>query len=296
MNAGVLLTMVRDAPDGGFISIVNSLFAPRVSSGGMVIFSLACSFGSSRLSVSTLRIHDRTIVTFSECCRMIFRISDLSDLKKLTITKIIDHISLEDFLQEKSVMKNILLCPTNAIDIEKKKISDKCIDCGVCWANNRHKIMKDMKTPNYEAFKSYIVKEKMFIYKWLGLILSDYSGINIKSTGFSRTKRIPFIVKRENVLYIFKSIRDIADIENGTITLSNFGVTGISAGFPIIRNSEACIIGLGAIKNKLEMIDNKIQNRFIVNLVVSFDHRIVDGIYVCNFINKIKQLLENNEV
>ncbi len=89
---------------------------------------------------------------------------------------------------------------------------------------------------------------------------------------------------------------DIADIENGTITLSNFGVTGISAGFPIIRNSEACIIGLGAIKNKLEMIDNKIQNRFIVNLVVSFDHRIVDGIYVCNFINKIKQLLENNEV
>lgn len=152
---------------------------------------------------------------------MIFKLKNSDDMENLTVTKIIDHSPLKDFLQNSSKPKKVILCPTNAIDIDNKEMSEKCIDCGVCWVNNTQKIEKMANTPDYNSFKSYMLKEKMFVYKWLSLILSDYSGINIKSTGFSRTKRIPLIAKEERTLYIFKSIRNIADFDDANYELDD---------------------------------------------------------------------------
>lgn len=152
---------------------------------------------------------------------MTFKIIDSNNLENLTTISIIDYISLEDFLQMKTKLKNIILCPTNAIDIEKKEISKKCIDCGICWVNNKYKIERSKIISDYLNFESYILKEKMFVYRWFSLILLDYSGINIKSKGFSRTKRIPLIIKKDKVLYIFKSIRDVADLDKANYELDD---------------------------------------------------------------------------
>ena len=152
---------------------------------------------------------------------MIFKINDLTDLKKFNVAQIIEHTSLKDFLSMKSNMKSILLCPTNAIDIESGNISNKCIDCGVCWVKNKDKVIKISDNPDYESFKSYIDKEKMYVYRWLSQISANYSGINITSTGFSRIKRIPLIIKKEKILYLFKSIRNIADIKEAEYELND---------------------------------------------------------------------------
>ncbi len=83
------------------------------------------------------------------------------------------------------------------------------------------------------------------------------------------------------------------DVKEGTITLTNFGMTGIRSGLPIIRYPECAILGMGAIIKKPVVIEGKIVIRSIIEITVSFDHRLLDGIYGCGFISKIKELLES---
>lgn len=83
------------------------------------------------------------------------------------------------------------------------------------------------------------------------------------------------------------------DISSGTITLTNFGMTKVLMGFPIIKYPEACIIALGAINKKLVAIDETNQLRSTMMITLSFDHRVYDGIYACKFIKEIKSYLEN---
>ena len=82
------------------------------------------------------------------------------------------------------------------------------------------------------------------------------------------------------------------DLEKGTVTLSNFGMSKVLMGFPIIKYPEAAIIAMGAIKKKPLVIDDEIKIRLVLKLTLSFDHRVFDGIYACRFINEIKNYLE----
>ncbi|MCI5052012.1 MAG: 2-oxo acid dehydrogenase subunit E2 [Simkaniaceae bacterium] len=82
------------------------------------------------------------------------------------------------------------------------------------------------------------------------------------------------------------------DVQEGTITLTNFGMTGVSIGVPIIRHPEVAIIGLGAMQKKVvAMPDNSIAIRKMVNVTLTFDHRVLDGIYACGFLNALNALL-----
>ncbi|NGX52015.1 MAG: Dihydrolipoyllysine-residue acetyltransferase component of pyruvate dehydrogenase complex [Candidatus Anoxychlamydiales bacterium] len=103
------------------------------------------------------------------------------------------------------------------------------------------------------------------------------------------------IVKHLNVLIKKAKTQTLSakDSENGTITLTNFGMTNISVGFPIIKYPQACIIGAGAIKKKPWIINDEIQIRSIINISFGFDHRVFDGIYACQFLNEMKNYLEN---
>ncbi len=102
-------------------------------------------------------------------------------------------------------------------------------------------------------------------------------------------------VKHLNVLIKKAKTQTLSakDSENGTITLTNFGMTNISVGFPIIKYPQACIIGAGAIKKKPWIINDEIQIRSIINISFGFDHRVFDGIYACQFLNEMKNYLEN---
>lgn len=86
----------------------------------------------------------------------------------------------------------------------------------------------------------------------------------------------------------------LEEISNGSITLSNFGMSKVTLGMPIIRYPEAAIIGIGAISKKIRcMENNSFKVRQIVNICLTFDHRIADGMYACSFLNSIKENLEN---
>ncbi|MDR3624823.1 MAG: dihydrolipoamide acetyltransferase family protein [Chlamydiales bacterium] len=84
------------------------------------------------------------------------------------------------------------------------------------------------------------------------------------------------------------------DVVDGTITLTNFGMTGTKHGFPIIRQPEVAIIGAGAVQKRVVVVEKDlIAIRSMMDMTLCFDHRVVDGLYGCGFINAIKEHLQN---
>lgn len=85
------------------------------------------------------------------------------------------------------------------------------------------------------------------------------------------------------------------DIQEGSITMTNFGMTGTMIGIPIIRYPEVAIVGLGAITKKVAaMPDDSIAIRSTMFVSLTFDHRVLDGIYGCGFLNALKKHLEQD--
>jgi 2-oxoglutarate dehydrogenase E2 component (dihydrolipoamide succinyltransferase) len=83
------------------------------------------------------------------------------------------------------------------------------------------------------------------------------------------------------------------EVKEGTITLTNFGISGVMIGIPIIRYPEVAIIGLGAIcKKVVARDDDTFGVRSVMNISLTFDHRVIDGMYGCGFLNSLKEHLE----
>ena len=68
-----------------------------------------------------------------------------------------------------------------------------------------------------------------------------------------------------------------ADMAGGTITITNVGVFGVDTGTPILNPGEAGIVAFGAVRKMPWVVDDEIVPRWVTQLAVSFDHRIVDG-------------------
>ncbi|MFD8491879.1 dihydrolipoamide acetyltransferase family protein [Amycolatopsis sp. NPDC059657] len=82
-----------------------------------------------------------------------------------------------------------------------------------------------------------------------------------------------------------------ADMANGTITITNVGVFGVDTGTPIINPGESAILCLGAIKDTPWVVDGEIKVRKVLQLSLSFDHRVVDGQQGSEFLADVGALL-----
>jgi 2-oxoglutarate dehydrogenase E2 component (dihydrolipoamide succinyltransferase) len=108
-----------------------------------------------------------------------------------------------------------------------------------------------------------------------------------------------------NLVNIAKAVTDLStraragklspdDVKEGTVTLTNFGMTGALMGIPIIRHPEVAIIGAGTIKKKVVVReDDALAIRQMIYLTLTFDHRVIDGIYGCQFLGALQQNLES---
>lgn len=111
--------------------------------------------------------------------------------------------------------------------------------------------------------------------------------------------------QEKNLVSIAKELADLAnrarlgklsldEIKEGTITLTNFGMNGALLGIPIIRYPEVAIIGVGAIKKTIVIKeDDSFAIRKVAYLTLTFDHRLLDGIYGSEFLSTLKNRLES---
>ena len=111
----------------------------------------------------------------------------------------------------------------------------------------------------------------------------------------------------KSVVELAKSISDVAekarikkltpdDVTNGTFSITNYGVFGTIFGTPIINQPEVAILGVGAVVKKPVVLEvdgmDTIAIRPIMNLALSHDHRLVDGMVGGKFLSSIKRTLE----
>ncbi|MEZ0092716.1 dihydrolipoamide acetyltransferase family protein [Streptacidiphilus sp. EB129] len=68
-----------------------------------------------------------------------------------------------------------------------------------------------------------------------------------------------------------------ADMQGGTVTITNVGVFGVDSGTPILNPGEAAILAFGQVRELPWVHKGRVVPRMVTTLALSFDHRFVDG-------------------
>jgi 2-oxoisovalerate dehydrogenase E2 component (dihydrolipoyl transacylase) len=84
------------------------------------------------------------------------------------------------------------------------------------------------------------------------------------------------------------------DVSGGTFTVNNPGSLGSVVSTPIINHPQAAILSAEAIVKRPVVVDDAIAVRSMMNLEVSFDHRVLDGGAALKFLNAVKRRLEDH--
>lgn len=109
---------------------------------------------------------------------------------------------------------------------------------------------------------------------------------------------------RLSLLGIVRTINDLAnrararqlqpdEVQGGTFTITNHGVSGSLFATPIINQPQCGILGVGAIQKRVVVINDAIAIRPMVYISLTFDHRILDGAIADAFLAMLVESLEN---
>jgi pyruvate dehydrogenase E2 component (dihydrolipoamide acetyltransferase) len=82
------------------------------------------------------------------------------------------------------------------------------------------------------------------------------------------------------------------EVTGGTFSLTNLGTFGVTQFNPIINPPQAAILGVCAITDAVVAAGGQPQVRPMMNLCLSFDHRVVDGAPAAAFLAQLKETLE----
>jgi len=202
---------------------------------------------------------------------------------------------------------------TSAIEVDMSKI-----------VAIRGKLKKEYEqsygvNPTYLVFIARAVTETLRDYPWInGEMRGDQivtrSYVNL---GFAVELQdgkgliVPVVKNAEtlNLLGLAKAVTDIAqrardkkllpdEVQGGTFTITNPGGYGTFHGTPVISQPQAAILGTYAVVKRPwvvqdELGEDVIAIRPIMNLTLTYDHRLVDGALAGRFLRDLKQKLES---
>jgi 2-oxoglutarate dehydrogenase E2 component (dihydrolipoamide succinyltransferase) len=108
---------------------------------------------------------------------------------------------------------------------------------------------------------------------------------------------------RKSLLQLAAEVNDLAvrarnrqlkpdEVQGGTFTITNHGVSGSLFATPIINQPQCAILGVGAIQKRAVVIDDAIAIRPMVYVSLTFDHRILDGASADGFLAKVVETLQ----
>jgi 2-oxoglutarate dehydrogenase E2 component (dihydrolipoamide succinyltransferase) len=173
--------------------------------------------------------------------------------------------------------------------------------------------------PTYLAFVARAAVETLKDWPWVNAELRGESVVtrNYVNLGFAVALEggkgliVPVVKHAEglNLLGMARSIADVAerartkrlmpdDVQGGTFTITNPGSFGTFHGTPIISQPQAGILGTYAVVKRPWVIQDELGNdviaiRPIMNLTLTYDHRLVDGAYAGQFLHDLRDKLES---
>jgi 2-oxoisovalerate dehydrogenase E2 component (dihydrolipoyl transacylase) len=158
-----------------------------------------------------------------------------------------------------------------------------------------------------EALKEHPVLNS--VWDWDRIVLRKQINVGIAVDLQEGALIVPVVRNADelNIVGLARRIEDLVkraragrlgteDISGGTFTVNNPGSLGSVASTPIINHPQAAILQAEAVVKRPVVVDNAggeaIAIRSMMNLEVSFDHRIIDGGAALKFLNAVKRRLE----
>jgi pyruvate dehydrogenase E2 component (dihydrolipoamide acetyltransferase) len=204
---------------------------------------------------------------------------------------------------------------TSAIEVDMTKI-----------AALRQKLKREWAdaygvNPTYLAFVARAVVDTLKDYPWINGEIRGDSIVtrNYVNLGFAveladgKGLIVPVVRNAEglNLLGMARGIADVAkrardkqllpdDVQGGTFTITNPGGYGTFHGTPVISQPQAAILGTYAVVKRPWVVQDEegqdaIAIRSIMNLTLTYDHRLVDGALAGRFLHDLRERLQNWE-
>ena len=204
---------------------------------------------------------------------------------------------------------------TSAIEVDMTKI-----------AALRQKLKREWAdaygvNPTYLAFVARAVVDTLKDYPWINGEIRGDSIVtrNYVNLGFAvelaegKGLIVPVVRNAEglNLLGMARAIADVAkrarekqllpdDVQGGTFTITNPGGYGTFHGTPVISQPQAAILGTYAVVKRPWVVQDEegqdaIAIRSIMNLTLTYDHRLVDGALAGRFLHDLRERLQSWE-
>lgn len=183
---------------------------------------------------------------------------------------------------------------------------------------NKHKsAFKDNEGFNLTFFSFFVkaVAETLKEYpmlnsSWQGDKITVNKDININIAVASDDKLYVPVIKNADELTIkgiAKQVNELASLgrahklttahmQGGTFTVNNTGAFGSVQSMGIINRPQAAILQVESIVKRPVIIDDMIASRHMVNLCLSIDHRVLDGLVAGQFLKRVKERIESMSV
>ena len=142
---------------------------------------------------------------------------------------------------------------------------------------------------------------------WLGDVIVEHGDVNIAiAVAIDEGLMTPVInhVDKKGLAQISAETRELAGLardrklqpdqmEGSTFTISNLGMFGIEEFTAIINPPNACILAVGAIRDVPVVENGEIVPGKRMKVTLSSDHRVVDGAKAAQFLNTVRDMVEN---
>lgn len=129
----------------------------------------------------------------------------------------------------------------------------------------------------------------------MGLAVAKGDGLIVPNVKNADSKSLAEIAKETEAL--IEATRsgniDMKDMTGGTFTITSLGPYGVRSFSPIINQPELAILGVCDIVDTPIVCNGEIVIRPMMNLCLTADHRVVDGVMASKFMKRVVELLEN---
>jgi 2-oxoglutarate dehydrogenase E2 component (dihydrolipoamide succinyltransferase) len=85
----------------------------------------------------------------------------------------------------------------------------------------------------------------------------------------------------------------VTDLQGGTFTITNGGIFGSLLSTPILNPPQSAILGMHTIKKRPVELNDQVVIRPMMNLALSYDHRLIDGREAVQFLMRVKECVES---
>ncbi len=205
-----------------------------------------------------------------------------------------------------AIAKNLLWSKQNIPHFYAKRV----VDAAALFATYRQTKQQFKCTVNdfvIRACAQAIREFPAFRSQFQNNAMVEFPSVNIGvAVGTDEGLTVPVVVDadRLSMQALAEKTRTVVDkarngtmeaVGQGVFTITNMGMFGIEEFQAIVNPPESAILAVGAIREDIKVENEVIKPTRLMTLVLSVDHRVIDGVLAAQFLNRLKELLEEPE-